>query len=53
MTANEQRKVFKICQILGVLERCFGTIAVPMSVLLDRVSDQWVDFYYAKLVDRL
>ncbi len=56
MTAEEQRKVFKICQILGVLERCSGRLGVVLptvSETLNRVSDEWIDFYYAKLVRRM
>lgn len=57
MNADELvKKVSKIRQILGVLERCFGRLGVilpTVSEALDRVSDEWIDFYYAKLVRKI
>ena len=45
MSEKERRKIFKMNQVLAVLENCFGRISVPMSVMLDRVIEQELDFY--------
>lgn len=47
---NNAERVFKFNQILAVLERCAGRISTPMSVIMDRVSDEALEFYYRKLV---
>ena len=40
--------MFKVNQILAVLESCFGRISVPMSVMLDRVTKEDIEFYYSE-----
>ncbi len=50
MTESERRKVSKLNKVLAVLENCFGRIAVPMSVMLERVTERELDFYISKLV---
>ena len=48
MTKTE--RAFKFHQVLAVLEGCVGRISTPMSVMMDRVSDEALEFYYRKLV---
>lgn len=50
MSETEQRKIFKLNQVLAVLEKCFGRISVPISVMLDRVTERELDFYIERLV---
>lgn len=50
MTETERRKIFKLNRVLAVLESCFGRIPVPMSVMLDRVTERELDFYIERLV---
>lgn len=50
VSKTERRKIFKLNQVLAVLENCFGRISVPMSVMLERVTEQELDFYIEKLV---
>lgn len=45
MNTVERRKFFKLNKMLAVLEHCFGRIPVPMSVLLERVTERELDFY--------
>ncbi len=48
MKNTDAEVMFKVNQILAVLESCFGRINVPMSVMLDRVTEQDIDFYFAE-----
>lgn len=45
MQITDTEVIFKVNQILTVLESCFGRINVPMSVILDRVTKEDIDFY--------
>jgi len=48
MKNTDTEAMFKLNQILAVLESSFGRINVPMSAMLDRVTEQDIDFYYAE-----
>lgn len=50
MSERERRKIFKLNQVLAVLKNCFGRISVPINVMLDRVTEQELDFYIERLV---
>lgn len=45
MSETERRKLFKLNKLLAVLEHCFGRIPVPMSVMMERVTERELDFY--------
>lgn len=47
---DKTERAFKFHRVLAVLENCFGRISTPLSVIMDRVSDDALEFYYRKLV---
>lgn len=49
---DRTERVFKFNQVLAELESTFGRINVPHSVMMSRVSDDWLEFYYRKLVEK-
>lgn len=48
MLTTDTEVMFKVNQILAVLESCFGRICVPMRVILDRVTKEDVEFYFSE-----
>lgn len=49
MSETERRKLFKLNKVLAVLEHCFGRIPVPMSVMMERVTERELDFYIERI----
>lgn len=47
---DKTERAFKFHRVLAELESTFGRISTPMSVIMDRVSDDALEFYYRKLV---